>query len=72
MDPDQEDDLSFVAGLRRTLAIAATLAMHLFLVLLYYIVVTPLAFVLRAVHLDALGLRRDERAGTYWRIRRRA
>lgn len=69
---EPEDGASLAAGLRRAAALVATLAMHLFLIVLYYLVVTPLAVALRAAHLDALGLRRDERAGTYWRKRRRA
>ena len=72
MEPQEDDGLPLVAGLRLSAALAATLLMHLLLVALYYLVVTPLAVALRAARLEALGLRRDERARTYWRRRRRA
>ena len=70
--PEPEGGLSMIAGLQRAAVLVAVLALHLSLILLYYVIVTPLALALRAVHLEALGLRRDERAGTYWRKRRRA
>jgi len=48
---------------------AATVAMHLLLVLLFFGVFTPLAVLLRALRIDLIGTRRDERAGSYWRQR---
>jgi hypothetical protein len=53
------------------LAGAGTLLLQAVLLVLYYLVVTPLALVLRLLRIDVLGLRRDERAATYWRTRRR-
>lgn len=51
-------------------AAIATVTMHLLLVLLFFVVFTPLALLLRALHLDLIGSRRDGRAGSYWRQRR--
>lgn len=47
----------------------ATVTMHLLLVLLFFGVFTPLAVLMRALHIDLIGTRRDERAGSYWRHR---
>ena len=57
-------------GLRQALAIAGTLVMHLALVILFYAVITPLAVTLRALRIDLIGNRRDERAASYWHGRR--
>lgn len=50
-------------------AAIATVTMHLLLVLLFFVVFTPLALLLRALRLDLIGARRDGRAGSYWRQR---
>ena len=50
-----------------SLVAIATITMHLLLVLLFYVVFTPLALLLRLLGVDVIGLRRDERAGSYWR-----
>jgi hypothetical protein len=47
----------------------ATVAMHLLLVLLFFVVFTPLAMLLRALRVDMIGARRGEPAGSYWRRR---
>jgi hypothetical protein len=62
--------LRHLGGLRQALAVAGTVVLHLALVVLFYAVVTPLALVLRALGIDTIGARRDERAASYWRRRR--
>lgn len=52
-------------------AATGALALQLLLALLFYGVVTPVAVLLRALRVDVSGLRRDERARTYWRTRAR-
>jgi hypothetical protein len=47
----------------------ATVAMHLLLVLLFFVVFTPLALLSRAFRIDLIGARRDGQAGSYWRRR---
>ena len=47
----------------------ATVAMHLLLVLMFFVVFTPLAFLMRALRVDLIGARRDGQAGSYWRQR---
>jgi hypothetical protein len=49
------------------LAALAALALRLPLALLFYVLITPLALLLRALRIDVLGLRRDESAQSYWR-----
>ena len=55
------------SALVATITAVATVTMHLVLVLLFYVVFTPLALLLRLLGVDLIGLRRDERAGSYWR-----
>jgi hypothetical protein len=57
---------------RATLAPAATIALQLVLAIVFYAVVSPLALLLRALGIDVLGARRDERAASYWRARSRS
>ncbi len=45
---------------------------HLVLGIAYYLVVTPVGFILRAVGYDPMGRRFDPAAKTYWSERRRA
>lgn len=45
----------------------ATVAMHLLLVLLFFVVFTPLAMLCRAFRVDLIGMRREGQAGSYWR-----
>lgn len=52
------------------IAAIATVTMHLLLVLLFFVVFTPVALLLRALRLDLIGSRRDDRAGSYWHQRR--
>ena len=58
-----------MSRLLESIVAAATVAMHLLLVLLFFGVFTPLAVLLRALRIDLIGTRRDERAGSYWRQR---
>ncbi len=51
----------------RPLAAITTLMMHVLLTLLFFALLSPLAMLLRALGVDVLGLRRDERATSYWR-----
>jgi len=44
--------------------------MRVLAALVYYCLLTPLAYVLRAAGVDALRLRRDAGASTYWLGRR--
>lgn len=43
--------------------------MRLLLTLLFYVVLTPLALLLRLLRIDVIGRRLDERAASYWRER---
>jgi hypothetical protein len=51
----------------KPLAAIATLVMHGLLALLFFVLVSPLAMLLRVLGVDVLGLRRDDRATSYWR-----
>jgi hypothetical protein len=44
-----------------------TLVMQVLLAVLFFVLFSPLAMLLRALGVDVLGLRRDERATSYWR-----
>jgi hypothetical protein len=44
-----------------------TVVMQGLLALLFFALFSPLAMLLRALGIDVLGLRRDERATSYWR-----
>jgi hypothetical protein len=52
--------LSVIAGI-------GTLVMQVLLTLLFFVLFSPVALLLRALGIDVLGLRRDERATSYWR-----
>ncbi|HEV8689530.1 MAG TPA: hypothetical protein VGQ91_04475 [Ideonella sp.] len=43
--------------------------MRILLTLLFYAVLTPAAVLLRALRIDVMGRRFDERAGSYWHQR---
>lgn len=44
-----------------------TLVMQALLAVLFFALFSPVAMLLRALGVDVLGLRRDERATSYWR-----
>lgn len=48
------------------------LVSHVILAALYYLVMTPMGLLMRVVGRDALALRRDPKAATYWVERRKA
>jgi len=52
-------------------AAAGMVAMHLLLALLFYCVLTPLAWALRLARVRGRRIARDERVPTYWRRCRR-
>jgi hypothetical protein len=43
--------------------------MRILLTLLFYLVLTPVALLLRVLRVDPMGRRFDERAASYWRQR---
>lgn len=51
----------------KPLAAIATIVTQVLLTLLFFVLLSPLAMLLRALGIDVLGLRRDERAASYWR-----
>jgi hypothetical protein len=46
-----------------------SMLMRILLTLLFYAVLTPAAMLLRALRIDVIGRRFDERAGSYWHQR---
>jgi hypothetical protein len=59
--------LRSLGGFRQAATVAATVAMHVLLVLLFYAAVAPLALLLRVLGIDVIGSRPNERATSYWR-----
>jgi hypothetical protein len=51
----------------KPLTAIGTLVMQALLAVLFFALFSPLAMLLRALGVDVLGLRRDERATSYWR-----